>query len=1083
MKKLYQLLTVLSLLLISGNFLFAQNINISGRVTEKSTGGPIPFVSIQVKGTTQGATTLEDGTFAINAPSGATLIYSFIGYKSIEVPIQNRTLIDVQLENEALLLDEVVMVAYGSAKKESLTGAISSVSTKDIEKRPLSSVSSVLEGQAAGVQVNNSYGEPGSDAKISIRGFTSVNGSNDPLFVLDGVPFGGNISDINPNDIESISVLKDAASSALFGNRASNGVILITTKRGKDEKINLRANINQGIYNRGMKEYEKLDAKEFMEVMWKGYRNSLLTNSPSSYPSQELANAEATKSLVSTYLKYNIFNKPNNQLFDSNGKMVADAQIKSGYDDLDWFKYIERLGYRQDYSISGDAATEKSSYFFSAGYLDEKGYLKASDFNRFTGRANISITPKKWLKAGLSMSGSHQVTNNSTGDADNALLFINPFNYARNIAPIFPVYLHDPATGDYILDAEGNKQYDNGSLNNRPQYGDRHIVWETELNMDRTYRNTLSSQAFTEISFLKDFKIIVKGDIGLRNSERQRYTNAIIGDGAGNRGRATRTFYRYKNYTFQQQLTWDKEFGKHKVDILAGHENYSNNYAYTYGFKTTEMFGGDTELINFTSITDLTGYQVDYRTESYLTRARYNYDNKYYLEGSFRRDGSSKFNENKRWGNFWSLGGSWSVSREEFMASLKDKINSLKLRASYGQVGNDMGVDDYGHMQLYTLDQNANKGALYKIQNDGSNIKWETLSSFGAAVEGRFFDRVNLSLEYFDKRSNNLLFDVNLPLSSGATSTSEAVSVLTQNLGSVANRGVELTVDVDIIKNEKFNWNFGLNATNLKNTILRLPEQNRTNGIINDTKRYFEGHGIYDFWLYQFEGVDQMTGKSLYLPDLDKYYIGTPVAGKSELPSQYLSKIGNKDYTTFTTYAKKDWSGTAIPDLFGSFSTRLSYKNFNMSMLFTYAIGGKTIDYAYQDLMSVSSVPGSLHKDLLKSWDGIPSGMTESSPDRVKRDGIPTINYSNSTYNNAISSRFLKDASYLSVKNISLSYQLPKNLIKKLDLSELSVNLSVDNLATFTSLQGMNPQQSFDGINNNAFVTARVFSLGLNIKL
>ena len=1080
MKKLYQLFMVLSLILISGNLMFAQNISVSGKVTEKATGVPIPFVSIQIKGTTQGSTTLEDGTYTINAPVGATLVYSFIGYKTIEIPVQSRTLIDAQPENDALLLDEVVMVAYGSAKKESLTGAVSSVNTKDIEKRPLSSVSSVLEGQAAGVQVNNSYGEPGSDAKISIRGFTSVNGSNDPLYVLDGVPFGGNISDINPNDIESISVLKDAASSALFGNRASNGVILITTKRGKSEKINLRANINQGIYNRGMKEYEKLDVKDFMEVMWKGYRNSLVTNSQLDYPA---ANAEATSSLVTTYLKYNIFNKPDDQLFDSNGKMVADAQIRSGYDDLDWFKYIERLGYRQDYSISGDAATEKSSYFFSAGYLDEKGYLKASDFNRFTGRANISITPKKWLKTGVTISGSHQVTNNSTGDADNALLFINPFNYARNIAPIFPVYLHDPATGEYMLDEDGNKIYDNGGLINRPQYGDRHIVWETELNMDRTYRNTMSSQAFAEISFLKDFKFIVKGDLGLRNSERQVYSNAIIGDGAGNKGRASRTFYRYKNYTFQQQLTWDKEFGKHKVDILAGHENYSYNYAYTFGFKTTEMFGGDTELINFTSITDLTGYQVDYRTESYLTRARYNYDNKYYLEGSFRRDGSSKFNENKRWGNFWSLGGSWSISREEFMASLKDKINSLKLRASYGQVGNDMGVDNYGHMQLYRLDQNANIGALYKIQNNGSNIKWETLSSFGAAIEGRFFNRINLSVEYFDKRSKNLLFDVNLPLSSGATSTSEAVSVLTQNLGSVANRGLEVALDVDIINKDSFRWNIGLNGTRLKNTIVRLPEQNRANGIINDTKRYFEGHGIYDFWMFQFVGVDQMNGTSLYLPDLDKYYIGTPVEGKTELPSRYVSRIGETDYTTFTTYAKKDWSGTSIPDMFGSFSTKLSYKNFDLSMLFTYSIGGKIIDYSYQDLMSVSSVPSSLHKDLLNSWDGAPAGMSESSPDRIKKDGIPAINYLQSTYNNALSTRFLKDASYLSVKNIALSYQLPKNLVNKLDLSDLSVSVSIDNLATFTSLQGMNPQQSFDGINNNAFVTARVFSLGLNIKL
>ena len=417
------------------------------------------------------------------------------------------------------------------------------------------------------------------------------------------------------------------------------------------------------------------------------------------------------------------------------------------------------------------------------------------------------------------------------------------------------------------------------------------------------------------------------------------------------------------------------------------------------------------------------------------------------------------------------------------MASLDEYINTLKLRASYGEVGNDAGVDYYGYLALYGMAQNANIGAAYKVQNEAKDIKWETTSSFGVAIEGRFFDRFNLSLEYFDKRSKDLLFDVYLPLSAGATSTSDAEATITKNLGSVSNRGFEIVADVDIIRRENFKWNFGFNATYLKNKIVSLPEQNREKGIISGTKRYFEGKGIYDFWLYQFEGVDQMTGRALYTPDLERYYIGDVAEeGKSKLPDDYLVQIGDKYYTTYTTYSKKDWSGSAIPKLYGSLNTSISYGNFDLSVLCTYSIGGKTLDYSYQSLMSVTANPASLHKDLLNAWDGVPAGMTENSENRIDPNGIPAINYGLSSFNDATSTRFLKDASYFVIKNVSLGYTLPKRWVNALDISDLSVSLSVDNLATFTSLRGMNPQQSFSGLNNNAFVAARVLSLGVNIK-
>lgn len=1066
------------------NSTLAQTRSISGKVTDQDDGTPIPGVSVVAKGTSIGTITDFDGNYTLNVlPNVNSLVFSFVGMKTQEVALGSSNTVNVAMKSETVGMDEVIVTAYGTQRKEAITGAVSAVNAKAIESRPVSNVSSVLEGKATGVMVNNTYGEPGSSPTVRIRGFTSVNGNNSPLYVVDGVAYGGNVSDLNPQDIESISVLKDASSATLFGSRASNGVVMITTKQGRSTAMSMRANVTQGFYTRGMAEYDKLGPNDFMEVMWKGHRNNLMTKDKAKYPTFAEANPEATSTLIPTYLKYNIYNKPEDALFDADGKLLADAKVLPGYDDLDWFKYIERVGHRQDYSVSGEGSTAKSKYFFSAGYLDEQGFLKASDFKRFTGRTNVSVSPKEWIKTGLSLSGSHQISNQVTGDAGSANTISNPFYFARVIAPIYPVFEHDMATGDPLLDEFGQRIYNNGAEFSRPQFLDRHIVWESELNMDRVFRNTLQSQAFVDFIIAKDFTLSIKGDISLRNSENQTYNNATIGDGAGNSGRAKRVTYRNKTYTFQQQLTWKKELNDHDFDVFLGHENFYDNEAYAYGYKTNEIFEGGTEMTNFTIITSLLGTQENLRMESYLSRARYNYKERYFFETSFRRDGTSRLSKKKRWGNFWSLGGSWSISKEPFMAAISDKLNVLKLRASYGEVGNDISAGLYAHMALYDLAQNANMGAVYKIQNEAPDLMWETLSSFGTAIEGRAFDRANFTFEYFDRRSKKLLFDVNLPLSSGATSTSSAEAVQTANLGVVSNRGFEMAFDVDVIHSKDWTWNLGLNASWLKNEIITLPEQNREFGIVNGSKKYMEGHGIYDFWMYQFVGVDQMTGMSLYLPNYEDYYIGEAQEGKSELPAEYVTKIGDDYYTTYTTYSKKDWSGSAIPDVFGSVSSSLRYKNFDLSVLCTYSLGGKTLDYSYQSLMSVTSTPSAIHKDVLNSWDGVPDGMAEDSPNRIKRDGIPTINYGMSTYTNGTSSRFLKDASYFVVKNVNLTYNFPKVITNRLDISGLGLNFGVENLATFTKLKGMNPQQSYSGINDNAYVTSRVFSIGVNVTL
>src|SRR5699024_6088497 len=351
-----------------------------------------------------------------------------------------------------------------------------------------------------------------------------------------------------------------------------------------------------------------------------------------------------------------------------------------------------------------------------------------------------------------------------------------------------------------------------------------HTVWENELDRQRSFRNTLNGQLFADITFLKDFTFSVVGDLNVRNSEARSYNNAIIGDGAGNGGRASRSVYRYKNYTGQQLLNWNKSFGKHNVEALVGHESYSDQYNYLYGYKTTETFAGKEDFINFTEITRLYDYKHTYTTEGYLSRAKYNFDNKYFAEASFRRDGSSKFSKDSRWGNFWSIGGSWIISKEDFFDL--DFVNDLKFRASYGEVGSDQGVGRYAYHALYNIAQNANLAALYKSQNEANDLMWETSASIGASLEGRLFDRLNFNIEYFDKRSQNLLFDLNQPLSSGATSTGSAVSTITKNIGTISNNGLELTLDVDIIRNDDWLWNVGAKVTFMKNKIIILIEEN-----------------------------------------------------------------------------------------------------------------------------------------------------------------------------------------------------------------------------------------------------------------
>ena len=1073
---------------------------VSGVVISSEDGLPIAGASVKVLGTSKGVVTDVNGKYSISVPSeGSRLEISYVGM--ISRIVKSGQNVRTELDIDAAGLEEVVVVAYGTQKKTSLTGAIQSVKSEAIEMRPTSSVTTALEGTVAGVQVNSTYGAPGTDPSIRIRGVGTVNGSSSPLYVLDGVPFGGNISDLNPADIESISVLKDAASAALYGNRASNGVVLITSKKGKMGKLNVSLDIKQGTYSRGVPEYDRADARQWMELEWQNLRNSRMSGNGEDAAT---AAAYASKNLIDEIVYLNIFNKPNDALFDANGKMAADASILPGYaDDLDWYDFGVRAGYRQEYNINANGSNDKADYRFSAGYLDENGYLKDSGFERFSGSVALNVRPVSWFKTGLQMNASHQNLTNTNGNSDAS--YTNVFMYARNIAPVYPVHLHDVTTGEYILDVFGNKQYDPGSyidengnvILTRNQYVDRHVFYENELNYDKTVRNTMNATAYIELNLPYGFNAIVKGNLNTRNSRNYTYNSAIIGDGKGSLGRSKREEYSYKNYTFQQQLTWAGEFGNHAVDALIGHENYSNEYNYLYGYKTNEIMPGWGNFTNFTSITSLDGSDYEYKTESYLGRVRYNYADRYNVEASIRRDGSSRFHKDSRWGTFWSLGANWIISNEEFMKEYKF-VNYLKLRADYGEVGNDAGAGYYAYQALYTMEQNANKGALYLTQFPSKNLKWETGQSWGIGVEARLFNRWNLSMEYFDRRNKDLLFDVYLPLSSGATTSGSAESVVTKNLGTIVNRGFEVSTDVDVYKDKDWRVNVGANLTFIKNKVTKLPEQNK-DGIIDGTKYIKEGRSRYDFYIYTYEGVDSKNGYSLYkFNDGDaqgnsyRFELDGVKYGNWEVDEtgEYVAKeikgadlqnvvvIDGVPYSYVSNYAKKEFHGSAIAPVYGSFNFGVTWKQLTLNALFTYQIGGKVIDYNYQSLMQAGSTPSSFHIDALKSWTV--EDATETSA--IWSGDVPVLDYNISSQVNTTSSRWLTSASYICLKNLNIGYQLPKSLVNKVQLQGVSVNVACENLFTKTARKGMNPQQSFTGVQYNYLVTPRVFSVGLNVK-
>lgn len=1014
--------------LTASSWSLAQNRQISGVVTDND-GQPISGATVLIEGTSVGTTTNINGEFSLSAPADGTLSVSFIGYETMQEAIAGKTWISFSLKEDTHAIDDVIVVAYGTAKKESFTGSVAVVKSEELEHRKVANVTKAIDGLAPGVQATSGSGQPGSGSTIVIRGFGSINASSTPLYVVDGIPYDGAISAINPDDIASISILKDASASVLYGARGANGVVLITTKKGNSDETVVDLKINVGVSSRAIPRYETVGAKDFMEMMYSAYYNA--------YGSNVLAQMQ---SLFGANEMYNPYDVPLAQLYTEEGKIRDDATLRWDEDWLD--EATDNAALRQEYGASVSGGNEKTQYMFSLGYLNEDGVLRTTNFERYSGRLNVETQAKPWFAAGMGANFARNTTNSSQTESGATS---NVFYSAQLMAPIYPVYMRDPATGEFLLDENGNKQFDYGSSRPSGQQTDFNSI--ATLYDDKYEQGSYSLSARTHFDFMgvedhwtEGLKFQINFGTDYYNSQSMTYYNPFFGNAESVSGRIYKSNLTSLGYTFNQLLSYNRSFGRHNLDLLVGHEYYAYTESSLSGHKTGLPGGGIYEL-DAAAVIVGTGSSTDNdRIESYLSRVNYSYDDKYYISGSWRTDGSSRFAPGSRWGNFWSAGASWRISQEEFMKDV-DWVDNLTLKFSYGVQGNNSVGSYYAYQALY--DTSAPNATLPGATlNDVANaeLTWESNHNLNTGIEARLFNRLDLSFEFYNRKTLDMLLSYPLPISSG-------FSGYYRNSGEMRNRGIEFAVTGRIIDRKDMQWSVTWMGATVNNKVLKLTDDGQD--ITSSTQIIREGETLYSYYVSRSAGVDPMTGEKMYWATDDEGH-------------DYITK----DLTEAQN--NRVVAGSRIPDLYGSLSTSFRWKNLDFSISTNYSIGGVTYDGVYYEFMSFYYPAQAKHKNLLRAWKK-PGDVTDVPRYEIRETPI-------------VSDDKLIDASYFSIKNITLGYTLPKAWTSKIGFKAARISASVDNLYIFTHLKGMDPQYSLTGGTSYDYTATRTVSFNLDLK-
>lgn len=1060
MKKLFLLLTAVLMAVICA---LAQTQNISGTVVSALDGEPLPGATVMPVGGGQGTATDIDGKFTLTLPANVhKVVVSYVGMVSQTVPVKNG--MTVQLSEHENSLDEVMVVAYGTAKKSAYTGSASVIKADEIEGRMVTDAVSALSGTMAGVQVTQSNGQPGSSPTVRIRGIGTIFGSATPLYVVDGMPFDGDIATINTMDIESMTVLKDAAAAALYGARGANGVILITTKRGKVGEAKITLDARWGSNTRQIKGYDVIkDPKMYYETAYGALRNGYKTNGYDDYNSSLMANAALNDAFGR---QYNIWNVPAGQLLIGlNGKLNPNATLgrvtpNGNYiTPDDWYDETFIHGLRQEYNLSVTGGTDRFNFYGSVGYLSDEGIIKGSGYQRLSSRIGAEYQAKKWLKLGTSISYNYVNSQSPSGqEAGESISSGNAFAMIDNMAPIYPIYLRD-SKGNIMYDANlGHPIYD---------YGDGKYALGTYRNYmaggnptsgfiydkQESLMDVLDAKWYATITPIENLN--VTGTIGyfLNNTRHHTVHNRFYGSTAQLGGAAQQQQNRLRGLNIQAIANYRKTFADiHHTSYMVGYESYEQNVESLFGFGYN-LYNPNSWAVNNTLNDDRRqtgGGSTGYATRGIFGRVNYDYDSKYFAEVSYRRDASSKFAPDHRWGNFFSFSLGWDAAKELFLQDVT-WIDLLKVKASYGQQGNDnldLAYTPY-YVDIYSIEGTDAWADGNLAQKGNPDITWETSNAWNAGVDFSFFqDRIAGSFDYFLRQTSDMLYNKPVAPTNGYSS-------IPMNVGSIRNSGIEIELTGRPIVTRNLTWEINFNGTWLKNRIIKLHPDVKGE-IISGLRILREGQSVYNYYLPEYAGVDPETGAALYwaLDDNGVEY-----------------KTDNYDIAYDTD---RKMTGNTMPTFYGGFGTSLQAYGFDVSVQFGFQLGGKMYDYGYASLMhsgKTLALGKNWHVDALEQW----------TPANRNTD-IPQLNSQNTyDFGDKESDFFLVSSNYLSLNNITLGYTLPSKWTKKLFLETVRIYGAADNVAIWTRRKGLDPRTSMLSMSNGAYSLMRNISGGIRV--
>ena len=1053
----------------------AQEINVSGTVIDYSNGEPVPYASVHLEGTMTGTSTDGDGNYSIRLPHGGNLVFSSIGYITVKEAVNSSMVLNIVMEPDTEHLEETIVVAYGTATKSSFTGSASMIGAETIESRVSTDVTAALAGTTPGVQIISSSGDPAAGGgTVRIRGIGSMSASNAPLYIVDGMPYDGSIADINPSDVESMSVLKDAAASAIYGARGANGVVLITTKRGSgSSEAKIRFDAKWGSNSRLIPQYDVItDPAQYYETHYRMMYNSQVYAGKS--PSEAYAYADANLfNHNNGGLGYQVYTIPAGEKFIGEDFKLNPSAVL-GYSDGeyyyipdDWYGLTFSNSFRQEYNLSVSGAKDKLNYYGSIGYLNDGGIVSNSDYQRYTARINVDYQAKPWMKVTSSMSYAHsdsQTASYSSSYGSSSNIF-----YVTNMmGPIYPLYVRD-ASGQIMME-NGMKVYDSNQTNFiRPAFVGN-AVRDNEVNRKKTYTDFITGKWGVTLTPVQGLSL--SANIGLTN-DNSRY-NALysrFGSQSSTDGLAYVSHDRTFAVNNQYLAEYKTDFGGsgHNLNVLAGYEMYKLKEQFLEG-QNDHLFNplvGELGNADGVSSRQTSSYTADYMTQGFLARVQYEYGNKYFASASYRRDGSSRFAPGHRWGNFGSFGAAWLISNESFMSGI-GWIGMLKLKASYGVQGNDdlypgsnyarkfyPYADNYTHSYNETTSEYSTDLA-YKGNED---LTWESSHSFNAGVDFEFFgSRLNGSAEYFSRKTVDLLYSKDVPLSAGNPTGYYPV-----NVGSIVNNGFELTLEGILINTSAMQWSLNMNLSHYRNKILSLDPSVSEEGIKGGNYIYKIGGSLYEAYMRKYAGVNPENGKAQwYRKVLDKDGTWT---GESEITETFAD-------------ASQYELGSVLPKLYGGFGTTFKAYGFDLSAQFSFQLGGRYYDGTYQALMHTSSGIGTAwHKDVLDSW-------SETNKD----SDIPRLDGDTSVGQTAVSN-YLISSNYLSVNNITLGYTFPESVTSYLKISGLRIYVAGDNLAVKSARKGVDPRYSMglgsltsgSGLNSGSYSAMRTITGGITL--